>query len=78
MIPQSPTPEWAVSTVRKYIDDIDEPEALYAALELLAAVAPSKDQDKFKHEAAWAAIEYGYKRTSDVRVAAKRYLEIAV
>ena len=78
MVPQSPTPEWAVSTVREYIDDIDDPRALDVALAILAAVAPTKEQDKFKHEAAWAAIIYGYKRTADVREAAKRYLGIAV
>lgn len=78
MVPQSPTPDWAVEKFRKLIDDINEPEALDAALELLAAVAPTREQDKFKHEAAWAAIQYGYCKTSDVRAAAERYLGIAV
>lgn len=78
MVPQSPTPDWAVEKFRKVIDDIDDPEVLDAALELLAALAPTKEQDKFKHEAAWAAITDGYSRTADVRVAAERYLGIAV
>lgn len=78
MTSHSPTPDWAVSKIKTALDNSDEPEGLDAILELLAAVAPTQEQDKFKYEAAWAAIEYGYKRTSDVKLAARKYLGVAV
>lgn len=78
MIPQSPTPDWAVTKFRQVINDIDDPETLDAALELLAALAPTKEQDKFKYEAAWAAIDFGYCRTTDLHKSAQRYLGVAV
>lgn len=74
----SPTPDWAVAKIKTVLNETDDPEAVDAMLELLAAVAPTPEQDKFKHEAAWAAIEYGYTKTADVRIAARRYLGVAV
>jgi len=74
----SPTPDWAVSKVKRILEDVDEPEVADAIIHLLAAVAPTQEQDKFKHEAAWAAIDYGFTKTSELRNAARRYLGIAV
>lgn len=78
MTPQTLTPDWAVSKVKRILADADEPEVVDAIIELLAAVAPTQEQDKFKYEAAWAAIEYGYTQTADVHIAARRYLGVAV
>lgn len=56
----------------------EDPEVIDAIIGLLAALTPTEEQDKFKHEAAWAAIVHGYKKTRDVHDAARRYLGIAV
>lgn len=74
----SPTPDWAVSKVEVILEHVDEPEVIDALMELLAFLCATQEQDKFKHEAAWAAIECGYKRTADLHIAARRYLGIAV
>lgn len=78
MTPHAPSPDWARQRIDTILNDTDDPEVLDALLELLAALAPTEDQDKFKHEAAWAAIERGYFRTEDARLAARRYLGVAV
>lgn len=75
-IPHSPTPDWAVSKF-KILKDNCEPEGLEAALELLAAVCPTEDQDKFKHEAAWAVLTEGYHDLEDCRESARRYFSAA-
>lgn len=75
--PQSLSPDWAITCVDRIIKD-DDPDQLDALLELLAGVAPTEEQDKYKHEAAWAAIEHGYKQTRDLPRAARAYLGIAV
>lgn len=75
-IPHSPTPDWAAGKIQTVIDN-SEPEALEAALELLAAVCPTEDQDKFKHEAAWAAIDLGYQHTEDCKRSARRHFSAA-
>lgn len=76
-IPRSPTPDWAVSKIKTLIENCDEPEALEAALELVAAVCCAEDQDKFKHEAAWAALNYGYCLTDDCKQSSRRYFTAA-
>lgn len=76
-IPRSPTPGWAEEKIRTLLENNDEPEVLEAVLELLAAIAPTKEQDKFKHEAAWAAIDLGYCRTEDCRASSRRYFSAA-
>jgi len=77
MIPQSPTSDWAKSRIDVIVPR-DDPEALDALLELLAAVAPTQEEEKYKHELAWAAIDHGYKRTKDCCDSCRRYLGIAV
>lgn len=78
MIPQSPTPERAVKCM-KHVAKYGDQELLDAVMELIATVAPDKDSDKFKYEAAWAAIDYGFTQSpSAVRKAAQEYLGVAV
>ena len=77
MLPHAPTPEWAVSCMDRILK-YDDADLLDAVLELLATVASDKDADKFKYEAAWAAIDYGFTKTEGLRPAARRYLGVAV
>ena len=77
MASQLPTPEWAESQMDR-IRYGDPEERLDAVLALLAAVAPTLKEQKYKHEIAWAAIDYGYKHTKDCRQACRRYLRVAV
>jgi hypothetical protein len=78
MIPQSPTPERAIhcmSRILKY----DDPDVVDAVMELLASVAASKEGDKFRYEAAWAAIDYAFtKHPVALRKASTDYLGVAV
>lgn len=76
-IPHSPTPDWALQRIRTIVDNNDEPEVLEAVLELLAAVCASETQDRFKYEAAWTAIDYGYCKTDDCKASARRYFAAA-
>jgi hypothetical protein len=76
-IPHSPTPEWAVSKIRTIIDNNDEPQVLEAVLELVAGLCATELQDKFKFEAAWAAIDEGYCKTEDCKQSARRYFTAA-
>lgn len=75
-IPRSPTPDWAVNKIKTLRDNC-EPEGFEAALELVAAVCPTVDQDKFKYEAAWAAIDEGYHYLEDCKHSARRYFSAA-
>lgn len=75
-IPRSPTPDWATSRIQTLVENC-EPEVLEAALELLAAICPDANQDKFKHEAAWAAIDTGYHHLEDCKRSARRYFSAA-
>lgn len=77
MASQFPSPEWAESQIDRIRYGNPE-EQLDAALQLLAAVAPTVKEQKYKHEIAWAAIDYGYKHTEECRRACRRYLGIAV
>jgi hypothetical protein len=77
MIPHAPTPDWAKSRIDLIVPR-DDPKALDALLELLAAIAPTQDEEKYKHEIAWAAIAHGYKKTQDCYEACQRYLGVAV
>lgn len=76
-IPHSPTPEWALSKLQTVIDNTDETEAIEAVCELLAALCPTEEQDKFKFEAAWTAIDCGYSRLEDCKDSARRYFSAA-
>lgn len=76
-IPHSPTPDWALERIKVFINNNDEPEVLEAILELIAAVCASEAQDKFKYEAAWAAIDYGYCRTDDCKQQARKHYAAA-
>jgi hypothetical protein len=72
---QSPSPEWAVALMDKIIPT-DDQEALQALLELLAGIAPTSEEEKYKHDAALAAIDYGYRKTVDCDNACARYVGI--
>lgn len=72
-----PTPEWAESQIDR-IRNGDPEEQLDAVLQLLSAVAPTLKEQKYKHEIAWVAIDYGYKYTEDCRRSCRRYLGVAV
>ena len=76
-VPHSPSPDWAVSKLETFMQHNDDPIALEAVLELLAACCASKSEDKFKHEAAWAAIDHGYCGTDDCKRSARRYFAAA-
>lgn len=78
MTSHAPTPDWVVEQLDLIFQYAEDPEVVDALIRLLAALAPSEEQDKFKHEAAWAGIVHGYKKTPDVHDAARRYLGIAV
>lgn len=78
MIPHAPTPEWAVSKM-KVVTRYGDPELIEAVMELVATVAADKESDKFKNEAAWAAIDHGFSKSPDaLRKAAQAHLGIAV
>ena len=77
MASQIPTPEWAESKIDQIRNGNPE-EQLDAVLELLAAIAPTHKEQKYKHEIAWAAIDYGYTKTDDCRKSCRRYLDVAV
>lgn len=71
-----PSPEWAESCIDRIIKS-DDPDQLDALLELLAAIAPTFNEEKYKHDLAWAAIDYGYRQTDDCRKSCRRYLGVA-
>ena len=75
MIPHSPTPDWGKSQFDKIVK-CDDPEALQALLELLAVIAPTEQEEKYKYEIAWAVIQHGYRRTADCDKSCRRYLGI--
>jgi hypothetical protein len=78
MIPQSPTPERAVHCMKRILK-YDDQDVLDAVMELLGTVAANQESDKFKHEAAWAAIDYAFTQNAvAVRKASRDYLGIAV
>lgn len=77
MNPHAPTPEWAIASVDR-ITASGDPDQLDALLMLLAGIAPTEEQDRYKCDAAWAAIEYGYTKTQDCANACRRYLGVAV
>lgn len=75
-IPKDPTPEWAIECMQ-VVSEFGDPDLLDAVMSLVCGVAPSQKQDKFKHAAAWAAIDYGFARSPELRKAAERYLGVA-
>lgn len=77
MSSQIPTPEWAESQMDLVING-DADEQVEAVLRLLAAIAPTLKEQKYKHEIAWSAIDYGFKQTEHCRKACRRHLGIAV
>ena len=76
MSSQDPTPEWAESCVDRIVTsgNSDQVDAL---MELLAAIAPTQKEEKYKHEIAWAAIEYAFKQTEHCRKACRKHLGAA-
>lgn len=77
MVPHTPTPEWAVSHMDRVLQ-YGDPDLTRSVMELLAGTSANQDEDKFKHEAAWAAIDHGFAKSPELRDAAKRYLGVAV
>lgn len=77
MVPHTPTPEWAVSCMELVLQ-YGDPALTNAVMELVAGTSASETEDKFKHEAAWAAIDHGFAKSPELRVAAKRHLGVAV
>lgn len=77
MKPHSLSPDWAISCFDRIVKDHD-PDAVDALMELLAGIAPTEEQDKYKCDAAWAAIYHGYKQSGDLTRAAREYLGVAV
>ena len=79
MIPQVPTPEWAIECFDRVVR-CDDPEIIDALLELLAGIAPDGDWDHadenkpYKYDAAWAAIQYGFRKTIHCEEACREHL----
>jgi len=55
------TPEWAETQIET-IDDTDDEDQRNALIALLASIAPSYTENKYKHEIAWRAMRHLYKR----------------
>lgn len=77
MVPHTPTPAWIESCMDRITKGYD-PDALDALLDLLATIAPTEDEEKYKHELAWIAIQHGYRQTEDCSKSCYRYLGVAV
>lgn len=76
MVPHSLTPDWAVSCVKRIIKT-DDPDQLDALLELLAGIAPTEEEEKYKYDVAWAAIDFAYQGTADCHISCRQYLGVA-
>lgn len=76
LAPHHPTPEWAVACLDRILKT-DDPDALDALLVLLVGLAPTEEEERFKHDAAWAAIEYGYRKTGDCDESCRKYVGLA-
>ena len=74
-VPRIPTTEWAVACFERIYKD-DDPEQLDALLELLGGLCPTLEEAKHKHDVTWDVIEYGYRKTPDCDLAARRYLGV--
>ena len=74
MKPHSTTPDWAISCMKR-INKHDDQDVLDAALELVAGVYDSTGD---KGDAAQAALDYGYRQTTDCEKHCMEYLGIAV
>lgn len=86
MIPHKPTPDWAVSCMKR-ITKFDDPEVLQAALELVTALGGLHlEEDERIHpmsvgvraDAAQAAVDFGYRKTEHCDQSCREYLGIAV
>jgi hypothetical protein len=78
MVPQNPTPAWAEQCVDRIIKGYDA-DQIDAFMSLLAAIAPTEDEEKYKHEIAWTAISHAYKQTDDcLESCRRRVLGVAV
>lgn len=81
MIPQYPSPEWALDRFNRIVKSGD-PDSIDALIELLAGLAPDRDIDRpdeykrYKYDAAWAAIYYGFTKTTHCESACREYLGI--
>lgn len=77
MIPHAPTPDWAKRCVDRIVKT-DDPDMLDALMELLAAVAPTEDEEKYKSEVAWAAIDHAFTMSEHCRRSCRQHLGVAV
>lgn len=77
MIPERPSPEWAINCLDRILTT-DDPDVLEAVLELLAGLVPTETENKYKYDAACAAIDYGYSKTEHCRRSGRQYLGLAV
>lgn len=86
MLPHKPTPDWAVSLMKR-ITKFDDPEVLQAALELVTVLGGLNLQEEervnpvsvgVRADAAQAAVDFGYRKTEHCDQCCKEYLDIAV
>lgn len=86
MTPHLPTPDWAVSLMKR-ITKYDDPDVLDAALEIVTVlgglnIGEEERIDKrsvdMRADAAQAAVDFGYRKTEDCENHCKQYLSIAV
>ena len=86
MIPHKPTPDWAISCMRR-ITKFDDPEVLQATLELVTVLGglnlgEAERIDAMsvgvRADAAQAAVDFGYRKTDHCDQSCRQYLGIAV
>lgn len=84
MAPQSLTPDRAISLMR-IANKYDDPELLDAVLELVTGSSGLNDKERCdprhvaqRHDFARAALDFGYRQTTDCNQHCEEYLGIAV
>lgn len=84
MVPHTPSPDWAISCMER-ISKFDDPDVLEAALELVVGLTGLNDKERdlpdhlaIRDDAARAAADFGYRKTSDCDRHCEEYLGIAV
>lgn len=86
MLPLKPTPDWAISCMKR-ITKFEDPEVLQAALELVTVLGGlNVDEDGradpvsvgIRADAAQAAVDFGYRKTEHCDQGCREYLGIAV
>lgn len=86
MLPHKPSPDWAVSCMKR-ITKFDDPDVLQAALELVTALGGlNLEEDErslpmnvgVRADAAQAAVDFGYRKTTHCDQSEREYLGLAV